>query len=343
MKRLLLAATALTALALTPSALADDSSATLDAGGIVLTRNADIRMATEDLYISPKQVKVHYTFTNDSGKDIDTIVAFPLPDVDNYELAESPIGTTTQKTPNFVNFRLMVDGKPVATTPEERAVLNGRDVTDQVTAAGLPLNIVIQDGAYDKLQKLPKALADKLRKAGLIEGDASTGEVVHAKWKTLTRFWWKMHFPAGKTVGVDHSYTPVTGQSFFSDSEINTPDKDYDSTRIYCMDSGTKTAILKLIKSLAGKNLGNGTLLNAYRTDFIIRTANNWSGPIGRFHLTIDKMRPASVMSMCWNGDLRKTGATTFESTLTNFAPKQDIKFLVVELPNAQTNGPGGY
>jgi len=59
-----------------PSALADDSSAELGAGGIVLTKNADIRMATEDLYISPKQVKVHYTFVNDGKADIDTIVAF---------------------------------------------------------------------------------------------------------------------------------------------------------------------------------------------------------------------------------------------------------------------------
>ncbi len=155
-------------LALLAPALADDSSATLDAGGIVLTKNADIRMATEDLAISPRQVKVHYTFANDSSKDIDTIVAFPLPDVDNYELAESPIGTTTQSTPNFVGFKLTVDGKPVSTTPEERAILNGKDVTDMVKAAGLPLNIVIQSGAYDKLQKLPKAVHDKLAKAGLI-------------------------------------------------------------------------------------------------------------------------------------------------------------------------------
>ena len=66
MKRILLGVTALTAVALIPAALADDSSAQLGAGGIVLTKNADIRMASEDLYISPKRVKVHYTFVNDT-------------------------------------------------------------------------------------------------------------------------------------------------------------------------------------------------------------------------------------------------------------------------------------
>lgn len=324
-----------------PGALADDSSAALDAGGIVLTKNADIRMATEDLFISPRQVKVHYTFINDSGRDIDTIVAFPLPDIDNYELAESPIGTTTQSTPNFVGFKLLVDGKPVATTAEERAILNGKDVTDQVKAAGLPLNIVIQDGAYDKLQKLPRPVHDRLEKAGLIEGEGGD-DVVHARWKVTTRFWWKMHFPAGKTVTVDHSYTPVTGQSFFSDSELLTPDKDYDNTKIYCIDAGTKATILRTIKDLAKKNPSNGSLLTAYRTDFIIQTANNWKGPIGEFHLTVDKLKPGDILSMCWNGDLRKTGTRRFESTLTNFAPRQDVKFLVLEPPGADANG-GGY
>ncbi|MEJ1967169.1 MAG: DUF4424 family protein [Rhizomicrobium sp.] len=326
--------TALAAVLAAPSALADDSSAALGAGGIVLTRNADIRMASEDLYISPRQAKVHYTFVNDSGKDIDTIVAFPLPDVNNYELAEAPIGTTTQSTPNFVGFKLTVDGKPVAVTPEERALLNGKDVTAEVRAAGLPLNIVIQSGAYDKLQKLPKPVHDRLEKAGLIEG-AGGDDVVHAKWTTTTKFWWKMHFPAGRTVAVDHTYQPVTGQSFFSDSEL-TPSADYHPTTDYCIDAGTRAQILKAIKDTAAKNLTNGSLLNAFRTDFVIVTANNWKGPIGRFHLTIDKLKPGSILSLCWKGDLKKTGATTFESTLTDFAPKQDVKFLVLELPTPQ-------
>ena len=341
MKRFLLAATALTAVALMPAALADDSSAEMGAGGIVLTKNADIRMASEDLYISPKQVKVHYTFTNNSGKDIDTIVAFPLPDVNNAELAESPIGTTTGSGPNFVGFKLMVDGKPVTATPEEKAMFNGKDVTALVRAAGVPLNYVVS-GGYDKTHKMTKAQLAPLVKAGLLENEGDDKDPnYHALWTTTTKFWWKMHFPAGKTVSVDHTYQPVTGQSFFSDSEVNTPDKDYDNTKIYCIDAGTRATILKAIKDTTAKNLRNGSLLNAYRTDFIIKTANNWSGPIGKFHLTIDKLKPTNIMSMCWSGDLKKTGPTKFESTLTNFAPKQDVKFLVLELPNPEVNGGG--
>ena len=66
-------------------AIADDSSATLGAGGLELTKAADIRMAAEDLYLSPNAVKLRYEFTNDGPKDVDTVVAFPLPDIDTSE------------------------------------------------------------------------------------------------------------------------------------------------------------------------------------------------------------------------------------------------------------------
>jgi len=40
--------------------LADDSSAALAAGGVVFTKNTPVRMAVEDLYVSPKTVRVRF-------------------------------------------------------------------------------------------------------------------------------------------------------------------------------------------------------------------------------------------------------------------------------------------
>jgi Domain of unknown function (DUF4424) len=331
MKIVLRAALLCSALALVvaPAALADDSSATLGAGGIVLTRNADIRMATEDLYLSPDAVKVHYTFINDSGHDIDSVVAFPLPDIDNYEYSESPIGTTKDTTPNFVGFALKIDGKTVNATAEERAIYKGKDVTAQVLAAGAPLNVVV-DGGYDKLQKLSKAHHDALLKADLIDG-AGGDDVVHAKWTTQTKFFWTMHFPAGKAVTVDHTYQPVTGQTFFS-GIVFTDKQETASYAKYCIDSATKASILAGLASLKSVANGDG-MFNQFTTDFVIVTANNWKGPIGKFHLTIDKLKPDNILSMCWGGTLQKTGPTRFESTLTDFAPKKDIELLVLAKP----------
>ncbi len=336
MKRFVRAASACVVFAFAAPALADDSSAMLGAGGVVLTKNADIRMATEDLTISPASVKVHYTFVNDSGKDIDTVVAFPLPDIDNYEYSESPLGTTKSTTPNFVGFELKVDGKPVKPTAEERAIYKGKDVTAEVRAAGLPVNIVI-GGGYDMLQKLPKAVHDKLLKDDLIEG-AGGDDTVHAKWMAQTKFWWNMHFPAGKTVSVDHAYQPVTGQTFFTPSVFTDKDELGGYTKDYCLDAATTATIKARLDALKKKGVQD-VLLNQSTTDFVIVTANNWKGPIGKFHLTIDKLKPDNILSMCWAGDLKKTGATTFESTLTAFAPKKDIQFLVLSNPPPSQGG----
>ena len=339
MKHLLRASVALGALVLVPGALADDSSAMLGAGGVVmLTKNSDIRMATEDLYLSPKQVKVHYSFVNDGAKDADLMVAFPLPDVDNAELSESPIGTTTGGGPNFVGFKLMVDGKPVTPTAEERAIFKGKDVSGQVKAAGLPLNIVI--GGYDALQHLPAPKLAALTKVGLIEniGDAANPNY-HALWTTTTKFWWKMHFPAGQPVSVDHTYQPVTGQTFFGAYALEPGEQHDYYNKNFCLDAPTVAGIKSRLAQIK-KQTGNDGLLNQYTTDFVIVTANNWKGPIGKFHLTIDKLKATNVLSMCWDG-LKKTGATRFESTLTNFSPKKDIQILVLEMPAADDGG--GY
>ena len=44
---------------------ADDSSAALGAGGIVLVKNTPVRMAAEDLYVGPKAVRIRFTFVNE--------------------------------------------------------------------------------------------------------------------------------------------------------------------------------------------------------------------------------------------------------------------------------------
>ena len=315
---------------LTTPAFADDSSAALGMGGIVLTQNADIRMASEDLSLSPKAVHVRYEFVNDSDKDIDTIVAFPLPDIDLYEYSESPVGTIVDKSPNFVGFELTVDGHRVDATPEEHAILNGRDVTAEVHAAGLQVNFA-GTNLFDRLTKLSSATRQSLSKAGLVELEESDA---HAKWTATTKFWWHQHFPAHKTVVIEHSYQPVTGQFFFVPESLTANDpSDRRNAQVYCIDAPTKTAIeAKLAKARLPGNAES--MLNGYETDFVLKTANNWKGPIGHFHLTVDKLKPDNVVSLCWDGDLKKTGATTFESTRENFAPQHDIKLLVLETPN---------
>ena len=197
-------------------AIADDSSATLGAGGLELTKAADIRMAAEDLYLSPNAVKLRYEFTNDGPKDVDTVVAFPLPDIDTSELYLESIGTVSNDPINFVDFRVMADGQSIPVQVEQRAFLGNRDVTDIVKSVGLPINVILaNDTPLDKLAPAKKRI---LERAGLAEAEGSDQE--RPKWVVRTKFYWTQHFPAGKTIIIEHSYKPVTGQTFFTPSDL---------------------------------------------------------------------------------------------------------------------------
>jgi hypothetical protein len=324
MRRIVLALAGSTLLLSTQS-FADDSSAALGAGGVVLTQAADIRMAKEDLYISPKQVRIRFEFVNDTKKDIDTIVAFPLPDIDMNEFTESPVGAMTNDPVNFVGFQVTANGERIVPTVEQRAFYRGRDVTDIVRRAGVPLNL--NDPKFAEItEKLPKAQRKILEDAGL--ADSESGAEEHPHWVVRTKFWWHQTFPAGKPLVLEHSYQPVTGQSFFTAYELKTDsDNSYD-VNTYCIDAATRSAIAARIG--AGQS-DEGGMMQAFSTDYILVSGNNWKGPIGRFHLTLDKLKPQNILSLCWKGDLKKTGATTFEAVRDNFAPTGDIHLLVLE------------
>jgi len=75
----------------------------------------------------------------------------PLPDIGNGRRPEQHAGRHRQGPGQLRRFKTTVDGKPVATQVEQKATLKGKDVSAQVRAAGLPLNLAAGDG-YEALQ-----------------------------------------------------------------------------------------------------------------------------------------------------------------------------------------------
>jgi hypothetical protein len=315
------------AMVMAGQAAADDSTAALGVGGVVFTKTSDVRMAKEDLRISPKDVRIRYEFVNDGKHDIDTVVAFPLPDIDAREFFGTPIGRVSDDPLNFVDFRIVVDDKPIHPSVEQKAIYKGRDVTAIVKSAGLPVNIVVGQN-YQRMDKLPPAQRKKLIAAGIAEYDGDNGI---AKWTIQTRFYWSQHFPAGKTVVVEHTYRPIIGEAFFTDLDLTPKTGSVDDgwKKPYCMDDKTLSAIAALLKARKAPNQNEG-MLNAQSVAFVLKTANNWKGGIGRFHLTIDKLKPSNILSLCWGGDLKRTGPTTYEAVRENFAPASDLNFVVL-------------
>jgi hypothetical protein len=217
-----------------------------------------------------------------------------------------------------------VDGKPIAVRIEQRAFIKNRDVTATIEAAGLPLNIVTSESWRKKFDAIPQAKRNRLIAKGVLADDTPS-----PLWTVRTKFYWTQRFPAHRTVVVEHSYQPVTGLSFFGEGQTKSRDMTHGVD--YCFDAPTRATTAALSKAHVKAHASHGELLFAFWTDYILKTANTWNGPIGRFHLTLDKLKPENVLSLCWDGELKKTGPTTFESTLTNFAPTRDIHLLVLE------------
>lgn len=296
-------------------ALANDSTAELAAGGIVLVRNYDIRMQTEVLTISPGEIQVDYTFKNVGEKDQTVLVAFPLPDVDMDELGDVGVEAVTGAPVNFVDFQVTVDGKPVAFETEQKAFAVGLDVTDTLKADGVPLNPLLE-GVGNVLLALPADRRADYRTRGIAEWDGP--DFALPRWLLKTTFWWKQTFPAGKTVSVSHTYKPVVGSSFYY------PQYAGDEFADYCIDEGTSEAAAKALAESGHE------MMYTHRLSYILQTARNWSGEIGEFRLVIDKRDPYWLISLCLDG-IKKTGPTTFEWTATNFVPEKDLKILFLE------------
>jgi hypothetical protein len=104
--------TALACLTLASTALANDSTAELTTGGLVLSKSADIEMRSEDLAVSEKEISVGYRFFNHAASDETVTVAFPMPDV-TLDGPDWNIAFPAPDSTNFLEFHTTVDGREV--------------------------------------------------------------------------------------------------------------------------------------------------------------------------------------------------------------------------------------
>lgn len=333
-------------LCVTGRVAANDSTATLGTGGLELTVSPDIVMKSEDLYLSPRDVRVNYVFRNESNQDIRTRVAFPLPEVpfgpiDNVDLPKADEA-------NFVDFSVKVDGQAVKPELEVRAISSpvdddadakpaypqGEDITDAVRRAGLVVNANL--AAWKRtLQDLPTDKRTKLVKEGLLYDDGGDGSVdgLSPQWSMRETYHWEQTFPAGRPLKVEHHYRPVVGSSLFTGDPSDMETIGSEFAEPYCLDHAGMAGVRRLLDKAKAANAHgkDDTYLFAVETEYVLKTGANWKSDIGDFRLTIDKLHPDAVMSTCVDG-IKKTGATTFTVERTGFNPKHDVRFVVFRI-----------
>jgi hypothetical protein len=309
--------TALAALALlAPPAAANDATAELGIGGLQMVYNSAVAVLSEDLYVSPDEIRVAYRFHNITDAPVTVTVAFPLPAIDAANYEDTWIDLPNPDDPNFVDFRVSVNGKRVVPSIYQRVSALGVDRTEAVLAAGLPLNPADYEMG-DALAAIDPATIDGLRRLGLLVVE-DWGTL--PAWRLETSFYWEMTFPAGEDVIVEHSYRPVVGYGFFGEYQF---DDEYYLGH-YCMDDAFTAAARRLMTD------PDFPVLDERRIQYLLTPAANWATPIGTFHLTVDKGDENALVSFCGTG-VTKTSPTTFEMTATDFYPTEELYVLIVD------------
>jgi Domain of unknown function (DUF4424) len=315
-----IASAVLSFVAFAGSGLANDSTAELGAGGLVLVRADSVRMAKEELFISAKAVTVDYVFMNESEQDQTYLVAFPMPMIEPQDYMESDVSIPEQDRDNFMNFTVKANGQTVSPDLEMRALTAGLDITDALVALGVPLN-PLQDKTRSALAGVP---VGKL--AGLIAKGAVVldGDKPVPGWSLKATYYWQQPFIHGQPTLIKHSYVPAVGSGFYYESS-NAKDRTYER---FCLDDGTRRAIRTMAKTTAAET----PYLGESRISYVLTSGANWAGPIGEFRLVVDKVSPDTIVSFCMDG-VKKISATQFEVRKTEFTPDKDLAILLVRKP----------
>lgn len=307
---------AVLALALSSPALANDTSAELAAGGLVITKNDAIEMQSEDLYISQAAVRVTYRFVNTSGRDVRIRVAFPMPDIGGPDMFKSDVSVPVDAPANILAFSTTADGKAVRTELEQKALADGVDRTAWLIANRIPL-AVHQDAASTAIGKLSKAKRDEARELGLIDEEDSP------IWVLRSTYHWMQTFPAGKPVTIQHRYTPSVGVTVGTMLGMGA-DTDQETVKRYCVDPSIQTTLARTAHN------GESPRYTEHWIEYVLVTGGNWKKPIGDFRLTVDKGAPATLVSFCGDG-VRKVAPTRFEMRKTNWRPEKDLSILFLD------------
>lgn len=326
------------------AAHANDGWGGFSATGLTFGQTEAVSMLQEDLFISRDEIRVDYVFKNITDADVTGEVIFPMPPVPLTQVYYSEWNLPEDRnSADLVGFTATVDGKDQPVTIDRVAVIEptyeenaplaqqydtpGRDVTAELTALGLPLSVdTATVGAA--LLALPKEKQEAAQAAGLadfIEASPDYPAEAIPLWSVVLRYHWTQTFAAGAETRISHRYTNRAPGGIFP-WEHPAPDyRQYEVDR-YCIDEGTSKA---MVKRLQHPDFEDGTAMGvAYYIDYVLRTANSWAGPIGKFRLTIDKGAEENVISLCADG-VKKSGPTTFVVEKTNYAPDRDLRILL--------------
>jgi hypothetical protein len=342
--------------------LADDSAASIAAGGLVAKRETRIVMAKEVLRISPTKVLVDYDFRNDTDQDVTTEVAFPIPPYTN-EWEEGDLAEQA-----FRSFKVWVDGKPIEYKAEARAFLKGKDVTSILGAEKIDVatyghfHFVPPKKGQDAWDvKAPDfSRLSKAEKQDLVNQGILSREDDYGQWTVHLQYHWTQTFPAHSTIHIRHEYKPAVGFSQVTFDAVDdfiapvhpkpTQDEveEFKLLSGFCPDQKFLNGLGHRLQAskLQAMTEDEGMTPGVEWVDFILTSANTWKQPIEDFTLIVERSQPLDGrgkpekdehfrVSFCspQNAPVDRLDANRFQIHLTNFVPNSELHIGYFELP----------
>lgn len=316
----------------------NDSTARIGTTGIELTKTEAIEMRRELLTISQREIKVEYDFYNQRDNPIKTLVAFPMPRY-SYDLGVSQYHINNGPIKNFIVFS---DGHLQETQPHYKAFLNGRDISEELNAAGLTREQIYitfadcskwDDGLQCNISDEKKELLVKIGALTYAGGETFPPPDIFAPtWDVEQTLVWTQEFKPKKITTVVHTYTPLIGGIYNYPIYDFTLDENYviqaatiskDNSEA-CIDDAFKRAYkskLNLLKQAGAKNV----MVMLEDVEYVLGTGKNWAGPIQDFTLRIKKENKDQLVSLCFPGKPTRVDPLTLEFKHKNFVPQDKL------------------
>jgi hypothetical protein len=278
------------------------------AAGPVFHLPSGVSVERQDVYISIYTVRLTYVFKSATRQTMHFTFAMPempvdaAPDLAALDTDSEAAGLAADTQPaNYLSLSVSVDGQPLTPGGHGRALLDGKDVTRQLLAAGVPL-LSGFDGEGDPIwRQLPPEKQAELRASHLMSEDT-------AMWTYQADFAWDAVLEPGET-RVEVGYAPLA--NYWSDINLDSfPEMatDGSATKAYCIDAGARRAFL------------SGKPYYDLYTVTHLAPPDGWRGPVAHYRLVVDKQHPTDMVAFCPQ-EAKKISPTRFEWTATNYTP----------------------
>ena len=313
---------------------ANDSEAEISLGGITLKPSTDLRLLSEDLFISEDKVTVDYVFENPTDRTVTTTIAFPMPGQPRGLLGTNYAYYEESQDWSGFDFATRVDRRPVRLQQWDRAMIGERDVTEEVIANGWPVYWTPTDDGNPFAGISPIRLTEALAAGLATRSDPQFPERAVPAWEGVTYFMREQSFAPRSRVRVQHEYVPMAGGSVggaLYPQVRNDPDynalAEYEER--YCVDDYFLSGVDRRLAAAASKPGTQAYMMETW-LGYVLSSGANWNGPIERFRLVVDKGSTDNLVSFCMTG-VEKIGPTRFEVVKTNYEPTRDLDILIVK------------